>query len=126
MNILSQAEGKVINVLVRKGDFIATGTPVAIVQNERFFMDLYINEEDIERFREGESIPLAFPALDERREGVIKRVSPAPQFASLRMSRERGLSDIAMFQVRVELEQTEEGTLLPGLTAEVDLDELAP
>lgn len=71
-----------------------------------------------------QSIGVHFPYLEHPTEvtGVITSIAAAPQFASLRMSREKGQADLSMFLVRVTMDGNAD--LLPGMTAEVKLDEV--
>lgn len=53
---------------------------------------------------------------------MVTSIAAAPQFASLRMSREKGQADLSMFLVRIAMDANAD--LLPGMTAEVKLDEI--
>ncbi|MDM5277641.1 hypothetical protein QUF95_09625 [Paenibacillus silvae] len=93
-------------------------------ETEAFYVDLYIPESQIKQFRTQQKIDVHFPYLEEPlvKQGVITSVSPSPQFANLRMTRDKGQSDLSMFLIRVSIPSSKE--LLPGMTAEVRVDEI--
>ncbi|MDT0123025.1 hypothetical protein Q9R46_10255 [Paenibacillus sp. RRE4] len=53
---------------------------------------------------------------------MVTSVAPSPQFANLRMTREKGQADLSMYLVRISVPTSKD--LLPGMTAEVQLDEI--
>jgi HlyD family secretion protein len=89
-----------------------------------FYVDLYIPESQIEHFHADQKINVHFPYLEQplAKEGVVTSVSPSPQFANLRMTREKGQADLSMYLIRISLPTSKD--LLPGMTAEVQLDEI--
>ncbi|GGH51316.1 hypothetical protein GCM10008014_16960 [Paenibacillus silvae] len=93
-------------------------------ETEAFYVDLYIPESQIKQFRTQQKIDVHFPYLEEPlvKQGVITSVSASPQFANLRMTRDKGQSDLSMFLIRVSIPSSKE--LLPGMTAEVRVDEI--
>jgi HlyD family secretion protein len=124
-DILAPEDGSVNKIVVKPGDQIQQGMPMAVLQKNNFYTDLYIQESEIQKLEVNQSIRVHFPYLEHEAEvtGVITSIAAAPQFASLRMSREKGQADLSMFLVRVAMDANAE--LLPGMTAEVKLDEIA-
>ncbi|MGG3887529.1 HlyD family efflux transporter periplasmic adaptor subunit [Metabacillus fastidiosus] len=124
VDILAPNDGLISKISVEPGDQLQQGVPVAVLQKKTFYTELYIQESEINRFEINQSIGVHFPYLDSpiRADGVVTSVSAAPQFASLRMTRERGQADLSMFLIRISIDSSED--LLPGMTAEVKLDEL--
>ncbi|MFD0620187.1 HlyD family efflux transporter periplasmic adaptor subunit [Paenibacillus sp. GCM10027629] len=124
-DVLAPDTGQMSKIVVKQGDQIAQGMPVAIVQKSAYYTDLYIQEGEIQKFAVHQSVKVHFPYLDrpDQVNGVVASVAAAPQFASLRMTREKGQADLSMFLVRISVDASAD--LLPGMTAEVDLDELA-
>jgi HlyD family secretion protein len=124
-DVLAPDTGQISKIVVKPGDQIAQGMPVAIVQKSAYYTDLYIQEGEIQKLAVHQNVKVHFPYLDrpDQVNGVVASVAAAPQFASLRMSRERGQADLSMFLVRISVDASSD--LLPGMTAEVNLDELA-
>jgi HlyD family secretion protein len=124
-DILAPEDGSVNRIVVKPGDQVQQGMPMAVLQKNNFYTDLYIQESEIQKLEVNQSIGVHFPYLEHEVEvtGVITSIAAAPQFASLRMSREKGQADLSMFLVRVAMDANAE--LLPGMTAEVKLDEIA-
>ncbi|WP_411735816.1 HlyD family efflux transporter periplasmic adaptor subunit [Paenibacillus sp. M2] len=123
-DVLAPYDGLVDRVAVAKGDQVQAGVPLAVVQKNTYYTDLYIQESEIQQLEVNQSIDVHFPYLDQPTQvkGSVTSISTAPQFANLRMSREKGQADLSMFLVRISMDSNTE--LLPGMTAEVKLDEI--
>ncbi|UKS29707.1 HlyD family efflux transporter periplasmic adaptor subunit [Paenibacillus sp. HWE-109] len=124
MDILSPNDGLISKIMVKPGDQLAQGMPIAVVQKTSYYADLYVQEGQIQKLDVNKSIQVHFPYLKRfaQVDGVVASISAAPQFASLRMTRERGQADLSMYLVRITVNSNSD--LLPGMTAEVDLDEI--
>jgi HlyD family secretion protein len=125
VDMLSPDNGLISRIIVKPGDQLAQGMPVAVVQKTTYYVDLYVQEGEIQKLEVNKSVQVRFPYLKRSAQvdGVVASISAAPQFASLRMTRERGQADLSMFLVRISVNSNSD--LLPGMTAEVDLDEIA-
>ncbi|WP_312470433.1 HlyD family efflux transporter periplasmic adaptor subunit [Neobacillus sp.] len=125
VDVLSPDDGLISRIIVKPGDQLAQGMPVAVVQKTTYYADLYVQEGEIQKLEVNKSVQVRFPYLKRSAQvdGVVASISAAPQFASLRMTRERGQADLSMFLVRISVNSNSD--LLPGMTAEVDLDEIA-
>ncbi|OBZ09176.1 HlyD family efflux transporter periplasmic adaptor subunit [Bacillus sp. FJAT-26390] len=125
VDVQSPEDGWISRILVNSGDQVAQGMPVAVVQKNTYYADIYVQEGEIQKLEVDKSIQVRFPYLKRSAQvdGVVASIAAAPQFASLRMSRERGQADLSMFLVRIAVNTNAD--LLPGMTAEVDLDEIA-
>lgn len=116
---VSQAESR------KQGILEAEQTTITNKENQNYYTDLYIQESEIQKLEVNQNIDVHFPYLEHPTKvtGVVTSISAAPQFASLRMTREKGQADLSMFLVRISIDSTVE--LLPGMTAEVRLNELS-
>ncbi|OAX45018.1 HlyD family efflux transporter periplasmic adaptor subunit [Paenibacillus sp. AD87] len=124
VDVLAPYDGLVDRVAVKQGDQVQAGVPLAVLQKNNYYTDLYIQESEVQKLEVNQAIDVHFPYLDQpiQVSGVVKSISSAPQFASLRMSREKGQADLSMFLVRISMDSNAD--LLPGMTAEVKLDEI--
>ncbi|SCW37137.1 HlyD family secretion protein [Paenibacillus tianmuensis] len=116
------ADGKVVRIIPKAGENVGSGMPVVVLETGKLYYDLYVDERQVGKFQAGSAVPTHFAALPDKVEGKVQFVTAAPQFAALRMSREKGTADLNSFQVRVYVERTDK--LLPGMTAEVHVDEI--
>ncbi|KPV60560.1 hypothetical protein QJ48_04720 [Paenibacillus sp. A3] len=116
------ADGKVVKIMPKTGENVGSGMPVVVLETGKLYYDLYVDERQVGKFQAGSVVPTHFAALPDKVEGKVQFVTAAPQFAALRMSREKGTADLNSFQVRVYVERTDK--LLPGMTAEVHVDEI--
>ena len=64
------------------------------------------------------SVELAAPAIGSTFEGRVRFCEAAPDFAELRMVRERGQANLTLFKVRIDVPSDVPG-LLTGMTVEV-------
>lgn len=116
------SDGKVVRIMPKTGENVGSGMPVVVLETGKLYYDLYVDERQVGKFQAGSAVPTHFAALPDKVEGKVQFVTAAPQFAALRMSREKGTADLNSFQVRVYVERTDK--LLPGMTAEVRVDEI--
>lgn len=125
VDVPSSDDGLISRIMIKPGDQLAQGMPVAVVQKTTYYADLYVQEGEIQKLEVNQSVPVHFPYLKHSAQvdGVVSSISAAPQFASLRMTREKGQADLSMFLVRISVNSNSD--LLPGMTAEVDLNEIA-
>ncbi|OXM86771.1 HlyD family secretion protein [Paenibacillus rigui] len=122
MSLKAPADGKVAKIVPKAGENVGSGTPVIVLETGKLYFDLYVDEQQVKKLKPDMTVPVHFAALKDQVEGRVQFVTAAPQFASLRMSREKGTADLNTFQVRVYVDRTD--TLLPGMTAEVHVDEI--
>ncbi|WP_152394532.1 HlyD family efflux transporter periplasmic adaptor subunit [Paenibacillus guangzhouensis] len=124
-DVLAPETGQMSKIVVKPGDQITQGMPVAMIQKSAYYTDLYVQESEIQKLAINQGVKVHFPYLDhpDQVHGVVASVAAAPQFANLRMTRERGQADLSMLLVRISVDASPD--LLPGMTAEVNLDDLA-
>lgn len=119
LQIHAPENAKVLEVLYEKGELIGPNSPAVLLESERHYFDIYVSEKEIARFSEGSTVQCFSPALQKTVPGVVALAEAAPDFASLRMVRERGQADLTLFRVRIDVPSAE--GLLPGMTLEVRL-----
>lgn len=119
LRIHAPENAKVLEVLYEKGELIGPNSPAVLLESERHYFDIYVSEKEIARFSEGSTVQCFSPALQKTVPGVVALAGAAPDFASLRMVRERGQADLTLFRVRIDVPSAE--GLLPGMTLEVRL-----
>lgn len=119
LRIHAPENAKVLEVLYEKGELIGPNSPAVLLESERHYFDIYVSEKEIARFSEGSTVQCFSPALQKTVPGVVALAEAAPDFASLRMVRERGQADLTLFRVRIDVPSAE--GLLPGMTLEVRL-----
>jgi len=122
MTLRAPSDGKVARIVPKIGENVGSGAPVVIVETGKLYFDLYVSEQQVGKLKPDMTVPVHFAALPEQVEGRVHFVTAAPQFASLRMSREKGTADLNTFQARIYVDRTDK--LLPGMTAEVHVDEI--
>ncbi|WP_289142567.1 HlyD family secretion protein [uncultured Brevibacillus sp.] len=122
MTLKAPQDGKVIKVVPKVGENVAIGSTVVLLETDSLFYDIYVSETQVPNFKVGAQVRGHVLALNEDLTGDVRFITAAPQFANLRMSREKGQADLSSFQVRVYLERVDD--LLPGMTVEVKVDEI--
>lgn len=116
------SDGTILRIVPKVGENVAAGSPVVILQSNRLYFDLYVTETQVNRFTVGETVPVYVVAMDKTIPGFIQYVINAPQYTSMRMSRDSSQGDLSSFQVRIYLKEDTEG-LLSGMTVEVKTDD---
>lgn len=117
MVLKASTDGKVSRIVPKMGEIVATGATGVVIETNQLYYDIYVDEDSISQFKAGGIVTSHVVALDKDIQGKVRYVTSAPQYTNMRMSRDKGLSDISSFQVRVDVPRTTE--LLPGMTVEV-------
>ncbi|MFC7559295.1 HlyD family secretion protein [Paenibacillus farraposensis] len=117
MVLKASTDGKVSRIVPKMGEIVATGATGVVIENNQLYYDIYVDEDSISQFKAGGKVTSHVVALDKDIQGKVRYITSAPQYTNMRMSRDKGLSDISSFQVRVDVPRTTE--LLPGMTVEV-------
>lgn len=121
MTLVAPADGKVTQIIPKVGENISQGATVAIIQSGQLYYNLYVDETQVSKFQVGGKITGTVEALNTNIEGTVRTINAAPLYANMRMSREKGQSDISTCLIRIDVPATP--GLLPGMTVEVNLDE---
>lgn len=113
-------DGKIINVLQKKGEMISPNVPVVLLESKRIYYDIYVSEEQAVNLHEGDEIICTTVAGNKKIPGKIRLLTQAPGFADLKQSREKGQADLSAFQVRIYVNP--DSDVLAGQTVTVDFD----
>ncbi|WP_407398979.1 HlyD family secretion protein [Anaerovibrio sp.] len=119
LTLRAPEDGKIIKILAKEGEMIAPNTPVLLMESSRYYFDIYVSEEKVDKYKEGDEIEAISVAGKKKVKGTIRLLTQAPGFADLRMTREKGQADLTSFQMRIYLEPT--GEILPGMTMGVKM-----
>ncbi len=123
LTLKAPQDGKVIKVVPKAGENVAIGGTVVLLETDNLFYDIYVSETQVRNIKVGAQVTGHVLALNEDLKGDVRFITSAPQFANLRMSREKGQADLSSFQVRIYVKRVDD--LLPGMTVEVKADEIA-
>lgn len=118
LTLVSPEKGKILKVLYEEGELVAPNALVIILETDKKYLDIYVNEDQVTRYSPGASISVYFPALKKESLGSVRFAQMAPSFSDLRMSREHGQADLTSYQVRIYFNDSIE--LLTGMTGEVE------
>ena len=121
LTLKAPEDGKIIKILAKAGEMISPSTPVVILESDRAYYDIYVNETQAANLREGQSIVGTTVAGKKKVKGTIRLLTQAPGFADLKQSREKGQADLSAFQVRIYIEPQD--GVISGMTIGVDEDE---
>ena len=121
MVLKAPIDGIITKLVPKAGENVSAGATAAIIQSTNLYYSIYVDERDVSNFEKGNVITGKVPALKEEVEGTVRSVASAPQFATLRMSRDKGLSDTSSYIIVVDVKASSK--LLPGMTVEVDIND---
>lgn len=119
LTLKAPEKAKVLEVLYEKGELVSPNAPAVLLESKRLYFDIYVAENKVKGFQEGAKVTCWSPALGQNVRGTVLSVTAAPDFADLKMVRERGQADLTLFKVRINVEPAE--GLLTGMTLEVKL-----
>lgn len=120
LTLRASEDGKILKVLAKEGEMVAPNAPVILLESKRCYYDIYLSEEQAVKLSEGDTVTASAVANKKEIEGTVRFITAAPSFADLKMTREKGQSDLSAFQVRIYTK--EENDILPGMTVEVTAD----
>lgn len=123
MILRAPSDGKVSRIVPKLGENIAQGAPAVTIESDQLYYTIYVDETQIAKYKVGEIVTGQIVALNKNIDGKIRYITSAPQYASMRMSRDKGKSDVSSFLVRVDVQR--EPDLLPGMIVEVNTGESA-
>ena len=120
LTIRAPEDGKIVKIMYQLGELVPAGAPAVLLESDRQYYDVYMNETQVAEFKEEGTVLGFAPAIGKTDEGKVRFRVAAPSFADLRNTREKGLTDLTTYQVRIYI--TPQEGLLPGMTIEVKND----
>lgn len=118
LTLLAPESGKILKLLYEEGEIIPTGAPAVLLETDRKYVDIYVNENMVSDYLPKTSVLAKVPAIDANIHGTVRFAVAAPSFSDLRTTRERGQADLVLYQVRIYVDDNSQ--LLTGMTLEVD------
>lgn len=116
--IIAPISGTVANVLIRKGEQAAPGSPAVTVLNEdAFHITVSVDEIDIDRVEVGQPVAITLDALPETPvQGVVSDIAPTSS----------STSGVVTYLVTINIDEATTADLRPGMSASaaVTVDEL--
>ncbi|WKK99880.1 HlyD family efflux transporter periplasmic adaptor subunit [Paenibacillus amylolyticus] len=73
VDVLAPYDGLVDRVAVKQGDQVQAGVPLAVVQKNTYYTDLYIQESEIQQLEVNQSIDVHFPVFGSANAGEGER-----------------------------------------------------
>ncbi len=120
LKLFAPEDGKIINILQKRGEMISPNVPVILLETKRIYYDIYVSEEQAVNLHEGDEIICTTVAGNKKVPGKIRLLTQAPGFADLKQSREKGQADLTAFQVRIYIDPSAD--VLTGQTVGADFD----
>jgi HlyD family secretion protein len=120
LTLRAPEDGKVLKIIAKRGEMVSANAPVILLESKRYYYDIYLDEQQASRLKPGDEITGSVVVSQKAVAGSIRFITAAPGFADLKMSREKGQTDLSAFQVRIYVNPEE--NLLPGMTIEVNKD----
>ncbi|WP_071608831.1 HlyD family secretion protein [Entomohabitans teleogrylli] len=118
LTLTAPESGKILKLLYEAGEMVPPGAPAVLLETDRKYVDIYVNENMVTAYPPGAQVQARVPALGEGIQGTVRFATAASSFSDLRMTRERGQADLTSYQVRIYTH--ENPRLLTGMTVEVD------
>ena len=115
--------GKILKVIAKEGEMVSANTPVILLESDRYYYDIYINEEEKGNLKEGDRLTGHTVAGNIKVPGTVRLAARASGFADFKMSREKSSADLTAFQIRTYIDRVP--GVIPGMTIEVDRHEFA-
>lgn len=105
--VISPVSGYISGLVIKEGEFLAAGTPFAVIENPNaFHITVRVSESDIHFVRLGDNVTVKFPTLQLSTTGVVDEVSPSADPRT------------GLFPVKLTIENRD-GQVKPGMVANV-------
>lgn len=119
--LIAPSDGEVVEVFVKTGDLIGTGSPVmSILDKNDCWFYFAVREDLLKNMETGDTVNLRLPALGEQQyKGKVSRVQAMASYATWRATKTNGQYDVKSFDVKVVPLEHIDG-LRPGMTAIVE------
>lgn len=117
LTLTAPEHGKILEVLYHPGDMVNANATAVLLETDRRYFDIYVNETQAAAYAPGKTVSVHVPALDSDITGTVRFTTAAASFADLRSVRERGQADLTNFQVRIYIDANP--AVLTGMTMEV-------
>lgn len=82
-------DGKITAISTKVGENVGQGSPVITLETNELYYDLYVSEDQVGKFKANKEVKTHISALNKDLQGVVRYVTSAPQFANVKMSREK-------------------------------------
>ena len=117
--LIAPSDGQVVEIYVKKGDLIGTGSPVmSILDMSDCWFFFAVREDMLKGINAGDTVKIKIPALseDELYDGMVRRVRAMASYATWRATKTNGQYDVKSFDVKV-VPVGDIENLKPGMTA---------
>ncbi len=117
LTLRAPEDGKILKILYENGEMITAGAPAVLLESDRRYFDIYVNESIAPDYQAGTRVTAHAPAIGKDIQGTVRFATVSSSFADLRSTRERGQADLTSFQVRIYTDRDD--AFLTGMTMEV-------
>ncbi len=116
--LIAPCDGEVLEVFVKLGDLIGTGSPVmSILDMKDSWFNFSIREDLLGNINAGDNVRVRIPALDDKTFAAsVRKVQVMASYATWRATKTLGQYDVKSFDVKV-IPQEDIPGLHPGMTA---------
>ncbi|HWQ78946.1 MAG TPA: efflux RND transporter periplasmic adaptor subunit [Anaerovoracaceae bacterium] len=117
-------DGVVTALNVNEGELVSTGMPLAtLTSTEKPYVEINVKETDLGLVHMGGQVDVVIAAYpDDVFRGTIVKVNQKPDFATKRATGDSGDFDVLSYGVKIELDQTTDKEIYPGMTVMVNLE----
>ena len=119
--LIAPSDGEVVEIFVKRGDLIGTGSPVMSILDMRdSWLFFSVREDLLKDMKPGAEVNVRIPALGkETHKCRVTRVQAMASYATWRATKTNGQYDVKSFDVKMVPEEKIED-LRPGMTALVE------
>ena len=117
--LTAPCDGEVVEVFVKTGDLIGTGSPVmSVLDMEDCWMFFAVREDNLKDIAVGSTVQVRIPAIDKEKTFpcTVRKVQAMASYATWRATKLTGQYDVKSFDVKLVPQEHIEG-MRPGMTA---------
>ncbi|MDF9406894.1 HlyD family efflux transporter periplasmic adaptor subunit [Pelotomaculum isophthalicicum JI] len=120
--VLSPIDGSVLTKNFEEGEFIQAGASVATVVNTNdMWIKIYLPTDDLPKIKIGRQVAFTVSGSEEKYTGIIEEIATSGEYTPKTIQTKKERTNI-VYEVKIRISD-ENGTLKPGMPADVTIDE---
>ncbi|OPX89313.1 MAG: Macrolide export protein MacA [Pelotomaculum sp. PtaB.Bin013] len=120
--VVSPIDGSVLTKNFEEGEFIQAGASVATVVNTNdMWIKIYLPTDDLPKIKIGRQVAFTVSGSEEKYTGIIEEIATSGEYTPKTIQTKKERANI-VYEVKIRISD-ENGTLKPGMPADVTIDE---
>ena len=109
-----------------EGEFVTAGATLATLADlDQLWIKVYIPTDELPRIKLGQGVDISVSGYREIFPGVVREISSRGEFTPKSIQTKKERANV-VFPVKIDIKSNPDGTLKPGMPADVSWQEMIP